>query len=520
MKKRLLISLFLALLVIGSVVIISLTAKKEAQKTAAEANFQDYWPADGWRTSTPEEQGMDSGVLADMISSIKESGKDVNSITIIRNGYLVNEVYFYPYPKGIRHSFNSCTKSVLSALVGTSLMDGGIKSIDDKVVDYFPGISIANADKRKQELRIKNLLNMSAGLTWEIADNLSTSEMLQSGNWTQHTLDLPMREEPGRNFNYCNGAAQILSSIVQNSEGKSAAELASERLNIGIKDMFWGSSPENVSSGYSGIYAHPDDMARFGYLYLKNGSWNGRQLIPEDWVKESTRTQIKATWTPLFPGYGYMWWVNRFGGYAAMGFGGQYVYVVPESELVVVFTGGLYPVEDLFYPSELMEKYILPAVKSGAPLENNPNASKQLKQALDTVQKAPLSEPAASLPETARRISGKTFVMENSGTYVFQFKGVNECTIDSSSRAIYKVGLDNVFRVTEVTEGYGGLLNQNHAAFRGRWTDENTFRAEAQILEDGFELIYEAHFEGDRLQIKLTSNYLGSDVTLNGRIKE
>ena len=130
---------------------------------------------------------MDPQVLADMIDSIQISGKSINSVTIIRNGYLVNETYFYPYQKGYRHALNSDTKSVLSALVGIAISEGKIKSVDDKVLDYFPDTDITNVDERKKNMTIRDLLTMRTGLDWQFDGNVSTSEMLQSPDWTHNT---------------------------------------------------------------------------------------------------------------------------------------------------------------------------------------------------------------------------------------------------------------------------------------------------------------------------------------------
>ena len=524
--KKLLISLFLAFLILSTVIyIINFSIKKNTQETQIQIDEQDYCPVGNWRTSTPEEQGMDSEVLANMIESIRESGKKIDSITIIRNGYLVNETYFYPYPKGLKHILNSCTKSFISALVGMAINEGQIKSVNDKVLDYFPGLNITANDQRKQKLAVKNLLTMSTGLDWKFSNNASTNQMLQSENWTKFVLDQPMLKKPGNTFNYCNGAAQVLSSIIQKSTGKNSADLAAEKLKIGIEDMHWSSSPENVNSGYSGIYLQPDDMAKFGYLYLKKGNWNGQQLIPEKWIKESTRTQIKATWTPIFPGYGYMWWINRFGGYAALGYGGQYIFVVPELEMVVVFTGGLYQGNDLFYPGELMENFIIKSVKSDSPLGYNQKASELLKTAIDAVQNAPLPQPASSLPEIAERISGKTFIMDNSETLTFWFKDRNECTFDSNSKNSFQIGLDNVFRIFDSGNLYGmfdpsnpyeGLPDHNHGAFKGRWLNENTFQINLHALEYGFELVYYAKFEDDRIELKSKTNLSDTEIIQKG----
>lgn len=481
---------------------------RDAQRAGNAANLREYWPEDGWRTSPPEEQGMDSGKLADMIDSVRESGKNVSSITVIRHGYLVNETYFYPYQKGIKYFMNSCTKSVVSAFVGMAIDSGRIISVDDRVPDYFTDTGIPEADGRKRDLKVRNLLTMTTGLDWDFITNASTNEMLQSRDWTRFTLSRPMKEEPGRTFLYCNGASHLLSAMVQKTTGQSLAELVLEKFApMGIRDIYWSAAPENVSNGYTGLYMKPEDAAKFGYLYLNKGNWNGTQLISEKWVEESTQKHVKADWTPLFPGYGYLWWVPRFGGYAAMGQGGDYIFVVPGSDLVVVFTGGLYSVGDLFYPAELMEKYILPSAKSHVPLKTNPGAMEALNKALDMAQQAPSPEAAGALPEVAREISGKPFAMDDSTTIALRFGEGSECVIEQDSRAVFSVVLDNVYRIVDSGTLFGeSMLDRIHLALKGRWLDERTLELTFKELEEGFEMQYVARLENDRMEVRITSN--------------
>ncbi len=458
---------------------------------------------------------MDSAALADMIDAISQSGNDVNSVTIIRNGYLISEAYFYPYQKGIPHAINSCTKGFVSALAGIAVSDGSIHSADDSVLDYFTGID--NVDERKKALKISNLMNMTTGLDWQFDGNVSTNEMLQSEDWTKFTLDLPMREEPGGSFNYCNGAAQVMSAVIQRAEGKSAAELFADKMKaLGIKDMVWNSSPDGVSIGYSGIFMHPDDAAKFGYLYLNKGNWNGEQLIPEKWVEASTKQQVTAGWNPIFPGYGSMWWTTRFGGYAALGFGGNYIFVVPEKNLVVVFTGGIFDNSKLFYPGELMEEYVIPSIKSDTPLQSNEAAASELKNAVDAVQNAP-APAAVTLPEIALSISGKTYGLDNGGTVIFQFEeGSDEFTMSLADQ-LYTVSMGGVFNIMDVGSN-GSLPDHNHLALTGGWFDEDTLDIEVWSLEDGYVKTYTANFHDDSIDIHTTAN-IGMDESYSGTLQ-
>jgi CubicO group peptidase (beta-lactamase class C family) len=174
-------------------------------------------------------------------------------------------------------------------------------------------------------------------------------------------LDLPMAEPPGTRFEYCNGGSFLLSAIIQETTGMSAREYAMENLfgHLDINDMYWPSNPEGISIGWGEMHLKPHDMAKIGMLYLNEGKWEGKQVIPAAWVEASTRMHLPAT---LSDGYGYQWWVDEGGYFMALGYKGQFIYVVPEVELVVVFVSNLAE-SDFFVPEILLNDYILPAVK-------------------------------------------------------------------------------------------------------------------------------------------------------------
>lgn len=469
---------------------------------------QVYYPAESWQTSTPEEQGMDSALLADMINAVKQDGKSVNSITIIRHGYKVNEAYFYPYQKGMMHALNSCTKSFVSALTGIAIGEGSIKSVDDRVIGYFPELNIANVDERKQKMKLSDLLSMTSGLDWKFYGDASTNEMKQSPNFTKYTLDLPMKEDPGVSFNYSNGALHVVAAMIQKATGKSPAAYAADKLKaLGIKDMYWGMSPENVNRGDAGIFMYPDDMAKFGYLYLKRGNWRGQQLIPEKWIDESTQIHSKPDWSPLFTGYGYGWWITRSGGYTAMGNGANFIFVAPDLDMVVVFTSGIYENKDMFYPADLMEEYIIPAARSGVPLPANQTALASLQQAVDAAGKAPAPIPF-SLPETAKTISGRPFQFQDGTTMAITFKeGSAEFIFELNDKIRLAAGLDGVYRIADTGNAFGTLPDHNHMGFKGSWLDANTFQITEANMEDAFVTTYEFHFENGNIEMKMHTNF-------------
>jgi len=186
--------------------------------------------------------------------------------------------------------------------------------------------------------------------------------MLESRDWVQLVLDRPMAAEPGTRFNYSTGDAQLLVAILEKATEMSTQEFAQTRLfeplGIGCLHWAWASSPAGVAFGGGGLHVTSRAMAQFGYLYLEGGDWNGQQIVPADWVEASVAD----------PHYGYQWWRLGNGGYAALGYGGQRIVVIPELEMVVVITGEFSGTTSRY----LVDAFIVPAAKSSEPLPENP----------------------------------------------------------------------------------------------------------------------------------------------------
>ncbi len=318
-----------------------------------------YWPTEEWQVSPPEEQGIDSATLEQLSEAI---GENV-AFLVVQNGYIVAEYYPSSYPKHYRHHIHSCTKSVTSILVGIARQEGYIGSVDDAVLDYFPEYEFANMDERKEAITLHHILSMSSGLDWEgYFDSPDLQSLLDSPDWTQCTLDRPMAHEPGEVFNYNSGGTQLLSAIIQRETSRTTEAYAREKLfkPIGISNYTWSfeRSPKGITPGAWGLFLTVRGMARIGYLYLNEGCWDGKQVVPQDWVRRSTSVQIADA--KLHPkihvdprldfDYGYQWWIpNQYpyeqyshDTYAARGsYGDHYalIYVIPDLNSVIVFAG-------------------------------------------------------------------------------------------------------------------------------------------------------------------------------------
>jgi CubicO group peptidase (beta-lactamase class C family) len=283
------------------------------------------WPTADWARSTPEEQGMDSARLAAMLDTINDNGIYIDGMVVIRNGYLVLEGYRHPFEADSLHTIMSCTKSVISALVGIAIAQGSLRGPDQRVAEFFPDWDISVPDHAKRDVTIGNLLTMSGGFEWPGGmRETAAQEMVRSPNWVRFALDRPLRDVPGRTFVYDSGGSHLLSAIVQHATGMPAQSFAKTHLfsSLGITDWSWDSDPQGITQGFMGLALRLRDMAKFGYLYLNHGLWENRQVVPATWVSDSVRKQIDAGSMWMSDGYGYQWWVDN-GGLELPRFGGH-----------------------------------------------------------------------------------------------------------------------------------------------------------------------------------------------------
>lgn len=350
-----------------------------------------YWPTNGWRSSTPEEQGMGSEKLIEMMEKVRDRNYAIDSITIIRNGFLVMDAYAYPLQKNSKHLLYSVTKSVTSTLIGIALDKGYIKSVKQPILDFFPGSSIADADERKRSITLEHLLNMASGMDTQdsyLYGWVGLGKMMEGEDWTQYVLDRPMIHAPGTTFEYSNCVSHLLSAILQKTTGMSALAFAQKHLfaPLGITDVKWPSNRQGVNTGWGNMMLTPHDMAKIGLLYLNKGVWENKRVISAAWVEAATQKHIPAT---LFDGYGYQWWVSSEGFYMAVGYLGQFIFVVPEKNLVVVFTGNNLKKSAFYIPIALLRQYIIPAADSSQPLAARPMEKERLNSLLKNLAKAP-----------------------------------------------------------------------------------------------------------------------------------
>jgi CubicO group peptidase (beta-lactamase class C family) len=326
-----------------------LNTAEAPQTTAPSPDKRPYWPTAEWQTTPPEEQGMDVHALEQITAYVRDSGLPVDSVIVVRHGYIVYEKYFgAQWDVNTVHNIFSCTKSIMGSLVGIALQHGKISSLDDRMVDYFPNRTIRNLNERKKAIRLIDLMTMKGGFDWPERSYPYTDprnpwiRALRSNDTVQFVLDAPMAAEPGTVWGYNGGFSQLLSAIVTDKTGMNTMEFAKENLfgPLGITKFIWKTDQQGIYDAGGGLSMTPRDMAKYGYLILNRGVWEGKQIIPADFVAESVKTQ---TLFNAHSGYGYeSWWtIPPYGYYYAAGIRGQRIYVMEKQDMVIVTTANL-----------------------------------------------------------------------------------------------------------------------------------------------------------------------------------
>ncbi len=336
---------------------------------------RDYWPTLQWKEAVPEAVGM-SSVKLSLLNVIIQSGYDnLNGIIVIRKGCVVWEKYYHRKNAKSMHNVASVAKSIISALIGIAIQKGCIKNVDEKVLSFFPEYNFDFTQKQKLGVTLRHLLTMTAPFSFRNWHE-PLNKMRQQSNWARYCIG--MLGQGGRigTFKYSTAGTHLLSAVITRATSKCAREFANEYLfcPIGmpeikandsqayeLEDVFgrrvhgWIHDPNGHSAGGFGLTLTLRDMARFGYLYLNMGEWDGKQIVPDAWVTESTAKNANM--------YGYLWWlrtVKGFDAYAAMGDGGNMICCIPEKDLVIAIASRITRHCRNRWP--LIENIILPAV--------------------------------------------------------------------------------------------------------------------------------------------------------------
>ena len=450
-----------------------------------------------------------------------------------------------------RHGVASCTKSVLSSLVGIAIQQGFIESIQQPMLDFFPGRKIANRDPRKEAITLEHLLTMSSGLHCIYNGFEKTLyDMRSSKHWAQFMLDQPMDYDPGTHFFYNSGASHLVSAILTQATGQSAFEFASKHLfgPLGIQDVAWPSDPQGHTCGWGQLQLQPRDMAKFGYLFLCDGVCEGRRLVPPGWVAESTRFRFDPTRSQ---GYGLLWWLRSVPSktglrsvasetglrsaapesgprgiaaaqqrglepsqwYFAAGIGVQVIAVAPAASLVCAVTGRT-DEEDREWVFRSLEEHVIGSAQTSVhPADPE---GQRLLQAEIAAFAQPQPKQAPPQPAHAQEVSGRTYTLESNRlgwkTLAISFgAGSDVAQVSLNASTPVPVGLDGVPRLTAEAE------RTLRSAWQA-WWEGDAFVLDCDTLSQYRRYRLRLSFHGDGLAISSHEYANGVDERFAGRV--
>jgi CubicO group peptidase (beta-lactamase class C family) len=333
---------------------------------------------DGWEISSLDKENVDSAKIVKMIKKILAGEfPNTHSVLLVKNGKLILEEYFYGYDRDDLHYLASATKSITSILVGISVDQDMIKNVDQKVYQLFPDYQKTQWISKKYEITLRHLLSMTSGIEWD--ENRSIRDprhdyfaMRRGGDWIRYVFNKELVSAPGQTFNYNGGLSALLGEIIRRSSGLNAKEFSQKYLfdPLGISHYRWLIYNNGSINTGGGLLLRPRDMAKIGQMMLNNGKYNDKQIVSDEWIKQSTKNYIVPKSQPLGSGYSYQWWLGEtnINGqtikvYFAQGLGGQFIFVVPKMKITAIFTSQLRDnFGGQFRPQVMMAEYIIPAL--------------------------------------------------------------------------------------------------------------------------------------------------------------
>ena len=351
-------------LTIIAATLMAMTACKNSVKESAEI-------IDLPRSETPESvaKAMDG-----FFEQAAKDSMDIHSVMIVKNGHVIYSHWQSQGVDSVPHVLHSVSKTFTATAVGLAISDGKL-ALTDKVIDFFPDKLPANVSDNLKKMTVRDLLTMSCG--HDVEPSFRNAEGAEQ-DWVKTFLDHPVVHEPGTFYLYNSLGTYMLSAIVQKVTGEKVVDYLNGRLfePLHIDKPKWEESPQGINTGGWGLWLKTEDLAKMGQLLLQKGEWNGKQLIPADWVAEMSKKQVESInpgtrmeeaeakgmtkeTSDWMQGYGYQMWRCRLGCFRADGARGQYIIVVPDKNAVIAITSD---VEDLQGELNLVWDRILPVL--------------------------------------------------------------------------------------------------------------------------------------------------------------
>lgn len=486
--------------------------------------------------SNPEKEGVSSAGVLDFVEAAEKSRNEFHSFMLLRHGKVVAEGWWNPYQPGLKHTLYSVSKSFTSTAVGFAVNEGRL-NVNDKVVSFFPKDLPAVVSSYLAGLTVKDLLCMLEGQDPDPTVNIAGGD----SNWIKGFLATPFVNKPGEHFLYNTMGVYMLAAIVEKKTGQHLVDYLKPRLfePLGINNEDWEDSPQGIDVGGWGLRLRTEDMARMGQLYLQRGKWNGKQVLPAEWVADATASYNSEgpVWARNTPtdssdwkqGYGYLFWRCRHHAFRADGAYGQLIVVMPEEDAVVAVTCETHNMQD---EVNLIWDHLLPAMHKG-PLPADATAAEALQQKLSALALPPPSGKTSDALEDS--LSGKTFSMGGNDEDIewmrFGFAGGGGlCHLDlNRSDKVYHL----LFGAGKWIRGETELPGPN-MAMRGVpmlaplqvagsyvWKDDHTLELVLRYIESPHTEIFHCHFDGNKLSASLerSMDFGSKKTSLEGKVK-
>jgi CubicO group peptidase (beta-lactamase class C family) len=484
--------------------------------------------------SIPEKEGVSAPAIGRFVEAASHSRTEFHSFMFLRHGKVIAEAWWNPYAPELRHTLYSTSKSFTAAAVGFALTEGRLQ-LTDKVVSFFPNDLPNPVPPFLAELTVKDALMMSDGQEPD-----PTPVVVTDANWARKFFAIPIVHEPGTKFLYNSAGTYMLAAIVQKVTGQTVLDYLRPRLfePLGITGEDWETSPQGANTGGWGLRLKTEDMAKFGQLYLQGGSWKGKQILPQSWVKEATTMKImqdpdapqgKKDSSDWLQGYCYQMWRCRHNGVRADGAFGQFIIMLPDEDAVIAITA---ETPDMQEEINLVWQYLLPSMHAGT-LPADPNADEHLKKQLSALALPP---PALMAGPVSDPLSGKTLNLEPNTKKMqgisFNLVGdLYQLTVKGDT-AVYKLNFGDGRWAVGITTRPGpnlvaGAIHHDvglpafPTAGSYQWTDDHTLKLILRYIESPHTETMVCHLDGNKITIEDQNSfqYGKGTVTIRGMIQ-
>jgi CubicO group peptidase (beta-lactamase class C family) len=363
--------------------------------------------------STPEAEGVSSAAILAFVEAADKEANEIHSFMLLRHGKVIAEGWWKPYSPELKHTMYSLSKSFTSTAVGFAVTEK-LLTVNDKVISFFPDKVPDTISTYLAQMTVKDLLTMSVGMDPDPTFRVRGA----NGNWEETFFRTPVLNEPGSKFLYNSLATYMLSSIVQKVTGEKIIEYLKPRLfePLGISGIDWEVNSQGINTGGWGLRLKTEDIAKAGQFYLQKGKWNGKQILPAEWIDEATSASIyqapdapqeKKDASDWMQGYGYQFWRCRNYAYRGDGAYGQYMIVMPDQDAVLAITS---QTDNMQKELDLVWKYLLPGFAEKK-LHPDGEALEKLNKRLASLQ-LPVYYKNSSSP-LEKEFSGKTYLFES-----------------------------------------------------------------------------------------------------------